>query len=207
MKLGVLDLIVITLITGTPAITNAAPSGFEGGAPFILRSNVQQDNAAFFDHKYVSYHHVEDGNSFLSLGRKAEATAFQIVKDTVVVRNTSPPVSIALYPYGTKVVIYDDGKSTASSPDGKILEPNGPGEFWKPILDTGSGTPCADPTRQYGLLFNNIRFSNWGACKKPVDGDADRIEVYWQKSPGRIQGPPGCATMFLNVEQASQSGY
>lgn len=30
----------------------AAPSGFEGGAPFILRSNPQQDNAAGFKDKY-----------------------------------------------------------------------------------------------------------------------------------------------------------
>ena len=39
-------------IAAAPAVVFAATSGFEGGAPFILRSNPQQENAADFKDKY-----------------------------------------------------------------------------------------------------------------------------------------------------------
>lgn len=54
--------VALATIAAAPAIVYAAPSGFEGsgfegGAPFILRSNPQQDNAEVFKNKY--------GKSFL----------------------------------------------------------------------------------------------------------------------------------------------
>ncbi len=52
MRISSFYLVVISLIAGTPVIASAAKSGYEDGAPFILRSNVQQHNAADFDHKY-----------------------------------------------------------------------------------------------------------------------------------------------------------
>ena len=42
----------LATIAATPAIVYAAPSGFEDGAPFILKSNPQQDNAVEFKNKY-----------------------------------------------------------------------------------------------------------------------------------------------------------
>lgn len=42
----------LATIAATPAIVYAAPSGFEGGAPFILKSNPQQENTADFKNKY-----------------------------------------------------------------------------------------------------------------------------------------------------------
>lgn len=42
----------LATIAATPTIVHAAPSGFEDGAPFILKSNPQQDNAVEFKNKY-----------------------------------------------------------------------------------------------------------------------------------------------------------
>lgn len=44
--------IAVAMIAAAPSIVYAAPSGFEEGAPFILRSNPQQDDAADFKNKY-----------------------------------------------------------------------------------------------------------------------------------------------------------
>lgn len=47
--------IAIATIAAAPALVHAAESGFEGGAPFLLRSNPQQDNAADFKDKYGQF--------------------------------------------------------------------------------------------------------------------------------------------------------
>jgi len=44
--------VAVATIAAAPTISYAAPSGFEEGAPFILRSNPQQNNAVDFMNKY-----------------------------------------------------------------------------------------------------------------------------------------------------------
>ncbi len=80
------------------------------------------------------------GESYLRLGDKSDATIFEIVNGTTIVRGTNPPVSIALYPYGTKVDVAQDGTSTATAPNGTVLAPNGPGNLRTVLLGTGPGT-------------------------------------------------------------------
>ena len=46
--------VALAMIAATPTIVHAVPSGFEGGAPFILKSNPQQQNAVGFKNKYGS---------------------------------------------------------------------------------------------------------------------------------------------------------
>ena len=87
-----------------------------------------------------SDNYVPSGPSYLSLGDKSKASVFAIVNDTVVVQYLSPPVSISLYPYDVKVQNYDNGTSVATAPNGFVLAPSGPGDFWKVFSSTSPGT-------------------------------------------------------------------
>ncbi|KAI9676175.1 MAG: hypothetical protein M1817_000920 [Caeruleum heppii] len=206
MKSGVLFFAASSLLTAATVNARIAGGGnYSSGAPFVLRSKVQQENGTEFGRRYVSVTGMNStngtgGSMQMVLGKMTEATAFRIMNGSVVVDNSSPPVSISLYPAGTNVQISDNGTSVARGPDGIELTPDGPGEYRTPILDTTPGTPNADATRQYGLLFNDIRFLMWGACDSSSSG-TNQSTVSWLRAPGPNVGPPGCTNMFLIPER------